>query len=98
MPQHPVLTDELLAAALGPEPRPDLQARAPRFFHSDRLERLVRAHPASPYFLYLPLIAACSWRAARTLELPVVMTTQYLKGLGPTHADDDEHGIGDSES
>ena len=24
---------------------------------------------------------------ARTLELPVVMTTQYLKGLGPTHAD-----------
>lgn len=25
-------------------------------------------------------------RAANELELPVVMTTQYLKGLGPTHA------------
>jgi nicotinamidase-related amidase len=25
-------------------------------------------------------------RAATALELPVVMTTQYLKGLGPTHA------------
>lgn len=25
--------------------------------------------------------------AARTLDLPVVMTTQYLKGLGATHAD-----------
>lgn len=25
--------------------------------------------------------------AARTLDLPVVMTTQYLKGLGPPHAD-----------
>ena len=25
--------------------------------------------------------------AARTLDLPVVMTTQYRKGLGPTHAD-----------
>ncbi|MBX7183647.1 MAG: hydrolase [Vicinamibacteria bacterium] len=25
--------------------------------------------------------------AARTLELPVIMTTQYRKGLGPTHAD-----------
>lgn len=73
MPQHPVLTDELLAAALGPEPRPDLQARAPRFFHSDRLERLVRAHPASPYFLYLPLIAACSWRAARALDVPALL-------------------------
>ena len=69
MPQHPVLTDELLAAALGPEPRPDLRARAPRFFHRDRHERLVRAHPASPYILYLPLIAACLWRAGRALEL-----------------------------
>jgi nicotinamidase-related amidase len=26
-------------------------------------------------------------RAARELGLPVVMTTQYLKGLGPTHAE-----------
>ena len=26
-------------------------------------------------------------RAATALELPVVMTTQYLKGLGPTHAE-----------
>lgn len=26
-------------------------------------------------------------RAARELDLPVVMTTQYLKGLGPTHAE-----------
>lgn len=25
-------------------------------------------------------------RAATSLELPVVMTTQYLRGLGPTHA------------
>lgn len=70
MPQHPVLTDELLAAALGPEPRPDLRARAPRFFHRDRHERLVRAHPASPYVLYVPLIAASLWRAGAALELP----------------------------
>lgn len=73
MPRHPVLTDELLAAALGPEPRPDLRARAPRFFHRDRLERLVRAHPASPYVLYLPLIAACLWRAGRALDVPVLL-------------------------
>ncbi len=26
-------------------------------------------------------------RAARVLELPVLLTTQYLKGLGPTHAE-----------
>jgi nicotinamidase-related amidase len=26
-------------------------------------------------------------RAARELDLPVLMTTQYLKGLGPTHAE-----------
>ncbi len=26
-------------------------------------------------------------RAAKALDLPVVMTTQYLKGLGPTHAE-----------
>jgi hypothetical protein len=60
-PAHPVLTDELLALALGPEPRPDLEARAPRCFHHPLLERLVRAHPATPYLLYLPAIAACLW-------------------------------------
>ncbi|MBA3547474.1 MAG: sterol desaturase family protein [Nannocystis sp.] len=73
MPQHRVLTDELLAAALGPEPRPDLRARAPRFFHADRFERLVRAHPASPYILYLPLFALCCWRAGAALELPAML-------------------------
>lgn len=73
MPQHPVLTDELLAAALGPEAAPDLRAHAPRFFHSQRLERLVRAHPAAPYIFYLPLIAACSWRAAGALEVPALL-------------------------
>ncbi|MBK5255636.1 MAG: hydrolase [Vicinamibacteria bacterium] len=26
-------------------------------------------------------------RAAKVLDLPVLMTTQYLKGLGPTHAE-----------
>lgn len=58
-PAHPVLTDELLALALGPEPHPHLEARAPRFFHRPVFERLVRAHPASPYVLYLPAIALC---------------------------------------
>ncbi len=68
-PAHPVLTDELLALALGPEPRPDLEARAPRFFHRPIFERLVRAHPASPYVLYLPAIAACLWLTPASLPL-----------------------------
>ena len=67
MPEHPVLTDELLAAALGPDPRPDLSARSPRFFHRDLWERLTRAHPASPYLLHLPLIAALTVLALRSL-------------------------------
>jgi nicotinamidase-related amidase len=35
------------------------------------------------------LMAACRLmlRAAQVLELPVLMTTQYRTGLGPTHAD-----------
>ena len=72
MPQHRVLTDELLAAALGPEPRPDLAAQAPRFFHRDRHERLVRAHAASPYVLYVPAIGCCCW-LARGLALPALV-------------------------
>ncbi len=43
MPRHPVLTDALLDAALGPEPRPDLKASSPRFFHSPVAEALTRA-------------------------------------------------------
>lgn len=74
---HPVLTDELLALALGPEPRPDLKARAPRFFHHPLLERLVRAHPASPYLLYLPAIAACLW-PTRLAALPLVLVGWLL--------------------
>lgn len=73
MPQHPVLTDELLAAALGPEARPDRRARAPRCFHRPGLEALVRAHPASPYLLYLPLIAGGCWRAALELRAPALL-------------------------
>jgi sterol desaturase/sphingolipid hydroxylase (fatty acid hydroxylase superfamily) len=72
MPQHEVLTDELLAAALGPDPRPDLAARSPRFFHRERHERLTRAHLASPYLLYLPAAAACVW-AARDLGLAAIV-------------------------
>lgn len=78
MPQHPVLTDELLAAALGAEARPDRRARAPRFFHRAGLEALVRAPPALPYILYLPLAAACLW-AARDLAL-VVLVALVLVG------------------
>lgn len=58
MPRHPVLTDALLDAALGPERRPDLKATSPRFFHSPLAERLTRAPPWSPYALHLPLIVA----------------------------------------
>lgn len=57
MPRHPVLTDAALDAALGPEAAPDLQASSPRFFHNPRLERLTRAHWASPYAIYLPVVA-----------------------------------------
>ncbi len=58
MPRHPVLTDALLDAALGPEqPRPDPKARSPRFFHGALAERLTRAPPWSPYALHLPLVA-----------------------------------------
>ena len=69
MPRHPILTDELLSAALDGEARPDLAARSPRFFHHERHERLTRAHPASPYVLYVPAIAGCLWLAA-ALSLP----------------------------
>jgi len=72
-PQHPVLTDELLAAALGPDPKPDLSARSPRFFHRDLWERLTRAHPASPYVLHLPLIAVLTWLALRDLSFPTTL-------------------------
>lgn len=61
MPEHPVLTDDLLAAALGPDPQPDPKARSPRFFHRGVFETLTRAHPASPYVLHLPLIALAVW-------------------------------------
>lgn len=57
MPRHPVITDALLDAALGPEAKPDPRASSPRFFHSPLAERLTRAHAASPYALYLPLVA-----------------------------------------
>lgn len=59
MASHPVLTDALLAAALGPEAKPDLQASSPRFFHRELSERLTRAHWASPYLLWAGPIAAC---------------------------------------
>lgn len=59
MPRHPVLTDALLDAALGPEPRPDPAARSPAFFHRRLWERLTRAHWASPYILHVPVVAAC---------------------------------------
>lgn len=65
---HPVLTDELLAAALGPDPKPDLSARSPRFFRRPLFEALTRAHPASPYLLHLPLLALALARA-RALPL-----------------------------
>jgi sterol desaturase/sphingolipid hydroxylase (fatty acid hydroxylase superfamily) len=73
MPRHGVLTDELLSAALDGEPRPDLAARSPRFFHRGSHERLTRAHPASPYILYVPAIAGCLWLAARTLAMPAIL-------------------------
>ncbi|MDC0723277.1 sterol desaturase family protein [Nannocystis bainbridge] len=59
MARHPVLTDALLDAALGPEAEPDPKARSPRFFHRPLYERLTRAHPASPYLLWAGPIAAC---------------------------------------
>lgn len=57
MPRHPVVTDALLDAALGPEAAPDRKASSPPFFHGRLAERLTRAHWASPYLLYLPLAA-----------------------------------------
>jgi len=72
MPRHAVLTDALLAAALDGEPGPDRAARSPRFFHRESHERLTRAHPASPYILYVPAIAGCIW-LARSLTLPTLL-------------------------
>jgi len=83
MPRHHVLTDELLCAALDGEARPDLAARSPRFFHRDRHERLTRAHPASPYLLYIPAIAGCLWLAA-DLSLPAVVALLAAGWLGWT--------------
>jgi sterol desaturase/sphingolipid hydroxylase (fatty acid hydroxylase superfamily) len=54
--RHPVLTDAVLDAALGPEAKPDPKARSPAFFRRPLHERLTRAHWASPYLLYLPLV------------------------------------------
>ena len=73
MPQHPVVTDELLAAALGPEPKPDPSARSPRFFHRGLWESLTRAHPASPYLLHLPLVAASLWLARPLAPLSLLL-------------------------
>jgi sterol desaturase/sphingolipid hydroxylase (fatty acid hydroxylase superfamily) len=58
-PRHPVLTDDLLDAALGPEPRPDPKASSPRFFHRPLAERLTRAGWTTPYLLYAAPLAAC---------------------------------------
>lgn len=69
---HPVLTDELLAAALAPDPKPDLSARSPRFFRRPLFEALTRAHPASPYVLHLPLVALALW-LARPLPLAALV-------------------------
>ncbi len=77
---HPVLTDELLALALGPEPPPSLEARAPRCFHSATLERLVRAHPASPYLLHLPLLALYLWRAHAVGLSPAALLLSLVAG------------------
>lgn len=69
---HPVLTDELLAAALADDPKPDLSARSPRFFRSRVHEALTRAHPASPYLLHLPIVALALVLAS-PLELPALL-------------------------
>ncbi|MBK9752427.1 MAG: sterol desaturase family protein [Nannocystis sp.] len=79
-PAHPVLTDELLALALGPEPPPSLEARAPRCFHSAALERLVRAHPASPYLLHLPLLGLYLWRAHTDGLTPAALLLSLVAG------------------
>lgn len=70
MPRHPVLTDAVLDAALGPEGKPDLKASSPDFFHRPRHERLTRAHWASPYAIYLPLIALFLAFGTSTFDLP----------------------------
>lgn len=69
MARHPVLTDALLDAALGPEAPPDLKASSPRFFHRPLYERLTRAHPLSPYLLYAGPIAACLALGAGAYDL-----------------------------
>lgn len=83
-PRHPVLTDELLAAALAEDPKPDLSARSPRFFRRDLWERLTRAHPLSPYALHLPLAALATWLALRALPPATVLLLLPLGALAWT--------------
>lgn len=82
MPRHPVLTDALLDAALGPEPRPDLKASSPRFFHSRVAEALTRAPPWSPYLLHLPLVALILTFKILTFETAPTAATAALVAAG----------------
>lgn len=82
MPHHPVLTDALLDAALGPEPRPDLKASSPRFFHSRVAEALTRAPPWSPYLLHLPLVALILTFKILTFETAPTAATAALVAAG----------------
>ncbi|MCY1061985.1 sterol desaturase family protein [Nannocystis sp. SCPEA4] len=70
MASHPVLTDAVLDAALGPEAEPDLKASSPPFFRRPLFERLTRAHWASPYLLWAAPIAACLAFGAGAHDLP----------------------------
>lgn len=70
MARHPVLTDAVLDAALGPEAKPDLQASSPAFFHRPLVERLTRAHWLSPYLIYLPPIAIILAFGTSSFDLP----------------------------
>lgn len=78
-PRHPVLTDDLLDAALGPEPRPDLKASSPRFFHRPLAERLTRAGWATPYLLYAPPLAACLYLGTLSFD-PVSLSILVAAG------------------
>ena len=48
-------------------------AASPRLFRNPLLDRLSRVHPVLPFVIYLPAVAALSWRAGSALSVRFVI-------------------------
>jgi sterol desaturase/sphingolipid hydroxylase (fatty acid hydroxylase superfamily) len=48
-------------------------AASPRLFRNSFLDRLSRVHPATPFFLYLPVVGVLLWRAQLAFPVHLVM-------------------------